>query len=1331
MGVVVKYKGVDYNFPDGTTKDVAVKYFQKKFGTQSQQPKPAVTGKEIMDQAKKNVFSQMERGQKIQDAGVALGKSGYMNTLAGLMTAGKNLDPVRYVNSKLPFQASKDYITNQDAAIQAVQNKSKDYVTEAETTKPQNMDVIDNVAMGSWDMLTQTPKYMAANILGPVMGFAGLSGIDAVGQGKEGMDVVKEVLKGAVTGKVFKKSEGMNRLAKPVVLGSTMAGMTALDGGSKEDVQTAFASGAVLGLMGGKKAKEQQKNLLKKAELKADELRRGVRQFIPEKQDAAFSYDVQPENYGTKSLIRPEVQSKTFETGLMSNAGKREFIPTEKPNAYHAGGKPEEVFLKSFKVGEKLDSGSKVKDIQVHDIQYPDSMVYSAEGGKPLTFAPKVLESGKIKLVPDKKTAPISVSIQKETVPFPDQYSYKLTKDFENRVSNQKSVTPQDVFEVNNVSDFDQKISNYVFGSEKIKPDPTQPRTANFFARFTDAIGEKINQKLDTYKSSGKIGSGAIDFLSQRAGRSQEFLTKGDEFRGGKDYSLNLAKNLKDKINIDLDQVSQMQVSKVLRGEAKPESLSKNLKSKYQEIRSLNDAIHETNYGANGIRASQVKRLYQTGEITDAQYKARMKDIQGVYKANKGKYYANMYELYELTDSPQHTGGKGMNTNMYKSRKDIPKEWKDANVINDPGFITAKRVLDTYMNVEYYKYADYIHKQQNMWSTTPRKGYIQIPESNSYGLLAGKYVRSDAARDILGFVSSIDSMNSLYKSLQIMNVPRQYIKAGKTVLNPGVWAGNDVSNRFFSLISGAPELSIPNNKWARFANEQMNTNGAYYRDLQKAGIIGTDFAKQEFKYDVNNTLSEPKKNLLSRAYNKASKKYGDIDNRHKIAAYKYWLDKGMTREQAIAKVKASYQDYSRVSWAWDVGSKLPVIGKPFAKFTPELVRILTNSAKQNPLWTMAVAGSLYALNEYTSNQFETPEQRGIRESDPRSSKIFGAIPTTFITPWGEVDVRRWLMMNQLTQVNEKAKSDNLLARAGVPDVLNFTDTNGDVMLSPLLQVAQNENYVGKPIWKDAGERGIDAVGKVATHFADSYLPVPITPNSLNKISSALTTNEGNLNTNILDAGVPDKFGKRRSPAQVAFEVGAGLRFRTMKDDDLKEIQDRVSIDLQNDTSNRIKQINSYMYQRGVSEKDKLKFLDNAIQYATNDYANDPEKQAEIVASIKDAGEKSLVSFKTSEIYEKIKNKPINEKIDVWASYVSKDQKIAKKLLSKIKSNMFGKSSGEERISSKSPDVQAAYLEFKIEGKTKEQQQKIIQDLLSRQVISKSGFKRYIERGVGL
>ncbi len=1501
MSYVIQHEGEEFEFEDNVPPQKAKSFVMKKLGIQ---PAPKVTGKQIMDNATQSVFSQLDRGQKVQKAGVALGKSGYMNTLAGLMTVGKNLDPVRYVNSKLPFQASKDYVSNQDAAVQSVQNKSQEYVNEAETSKPENMDVIDNVAMGGIDMLVQTPKYIASNIAGPVLGFSALSGVDAVGQGKEGIDVAKEAVKGAITGKVFKKTEGMNRLVKPVVLGSTMAGMTAMEGGSKEDVQTAFASGAVLGLMGGKKAKEQQKNLMKKAELKSDELRRGVRQFIPEKQNAYSTAQAEPfqEKIYTNQTVSNNNTNLEFAKELgIKTGGRRVFTPTEQNAAFSYNTNPNRKVVSTARVGDfveqkpteykqattqtklkdrvneinqnkvfkgrsneilqiqreaannsisllKLKNGNyflkdssgksvrkgitdkwndvmpantkdlitpatteksrieniayiakqsngklaalsemgnknvlgAVKDIESGNYQTLRSQELLSKIGKEIDngvigisvgngevkgISPSEILSSKVREFSKKESinsysakatenaGNVSVKSPKEQLieyqypdtrfaeginktkrieqPYPDQYSYKLTKDFETRVNNQKSITPQDVFEVKDVADFDQKMSNYVFGSEKIKPDPTQPRTPNFFARFTDALGEKVNQKISNYKSSGKLGAGTIDFFSQRLGRSQELIIKGDEFRGGKDYSLNVASNLKEKINTGLDPFAKKQISKVLRGEAKPEALPKDWRSKYEEIRSLNDSIHETNYGANGIRASQVKRLYQTGEITETQYKGRMKEIQGIYNANKGKYYANMYEPYELTDSPQHTGGKGMNTNMYKSRKDIPKEWKDANVINDPGFITAKRVLDTYMNVEYYKYADYIHKQSNMWSATPRKGYIQIPESNSYGLLAGKYVRSDSARDILGFVSSVDSLNALYKSLQIINVPRQYIKAGKTVLNPGVWAGNDISNRFFALASGAPEISIPGNKWSKFASEQMKSNGVYYRDLQKSGVIGTDFAKQEFKYDVNSALSDSNKGVFSKTYNKASKMYGDIDNKHKIAAYKYWLDKGMTRDQAIAKVKASYQDYSRVSWAWDVGSKLPIIGKPFAKFTPELIRILTNSAKQNPLWTMAIAGSLYALNEYTSNQFETPEQRNIRESDPRSSKIFGSIPTTFMTPWGEVDIRRWVMMNQLTQVNEKTKSDNLLARAGVPDVLNFTDTNGDVMLSPLLQVAQNENYIGKPIWKDAGERGIDAVGKVATHLADSYLPVPITPNSLNKISSAMTTNEGNLNTNPLDAGTPDRFGKRRTPAQVALEVGAGLRFRTMKDEDLKEIQDRVSMDLQNDTTNRIKQINSYMYQRGVSEEDKVNFLNNAIEYAKNDYAKDPEKQALVVASVKEAGENSLLSFKADDVYQKIKDKPIKDKFDMWASYISKDKKVAQKLLAKIKSNMLGKSSMDETIGKQKPEVQAAYLEFKLSDKTPEEQQKIIGDLLSRNVISKSAFKRYIERSVGL
>lgn len=1355
MSYVIQHEGEEFEFEDNVPPQKAKAFVMKKFGLLPT-PKPAASGKDIMDQAKKNVFARMERGQKVQDSGVKAGQAGYLNTLAGLMKVGSQLDPVRFVNSKLPFDASKQYVDNQQKMIEAVQSKAADLNQQSSDLMPKNADVIDKVAKSGIEMIAQLPKYAAANTAGSVLGFAGLGGVDAAGQNADTKDIVKEAIKGGVTGGIFKKAEGLGKITKPILLGSSMAGMTALEGGSKEDIQQALVTGAVLGLMGGTKANKLKEKVEQKIKLKEGELRRGVREFVPQNQNAAFSYDPKPENFSTKTLIRPEIQSKTFESTLMSNAGKREFIPTQKPNVYHAGGKQENTFLKQTTVGQKFYTPNSrpivdpvtgkvktnlqdlppqaknkflVSDIVPKNIQYPDSMVYSAKGTEPVNFKPKTLENGKTKLVPQSEVKPTSVSVQKQSIPYPDQYSFKVTKDFETRVSGQKKITPLDVAEIQSVADFDKSMSNYVFGSDKIKPDPNTPRTANFFERFTDSIGEKINQKLDQFKSSNIRGAGVVDFVSQRLGRSKDFIARGDQFKGSDNYRLNVSKNLMQKINEGMDEPTKITLSKVLRGEAKPESLPKNLVQKYTEIRSLNDAIHEVNYGSNGILASQTKRLYQTGEITDAQYKARMKEIQGKYKANQGKYYADMYEPYELVEGSNNTASKGMKSGMFKAKKDLPAEWKEQNIINDPAYITAKRVYDTYHNIEYYKYSDYIHGMQNMWSNTPRRGYIQIPDSSNYGLLSGKYVRSDAARDILGFVTSNDTINSALHFFNILNKPRQVIKAGKTVLNPALYPSNDFSNRVFAWSNGAPELAVPKNKWMKFAKEQIKNNGAYYRELQKNNVVGTDYTKQEFGY--KQSLIEPKKNIFKRGFEKAQKIYGGIDDSHKVAAYKYWIDKGMTSEQAIAKVKASFQDYSRVSMMWDVASKVPVVGKPFAKFTPELVRILGNGMKSNPLWTVSLFGAIHAAGEYLSSQNETPEQRALRESDPRSGKMFGFLPTTWITPYGEIDFKRYMMVNQLTQVNEKMASDNLLARAGVPDVLNFTDTNGDVLLSPLYQAAQNENYLGKPIYKDAGERGFDALKKIGKHVADAYLPVPITPNSLDKIGSALTTNEGNLNTNITAAGKPDQFGKRRSPLQVGLEVGAGVKFRQMDDSDRDEIEQRVVMDLENDVTNRIKQINSFMYQRGVSEEEKLKFLNNAIQYAKEDYANDPEKQGVMVSSIENAGNSSLRSFKADNIYQTIRDKSLDEKMGVWAKYISTDMPVAKILLDKIKSNMMGKNRFEEMIGKRKVDVQAGYIKFKIQDKTPEEAQKIIGDMLARGVVSKGAFKRYYEIEAGL
>lgn len=884
-----------------------------------------------------------------------------------------------------------------------------------------------------------------------------------------------------------------------------------------------------------------------------------------------------------------------------------------------------------------------------------------------------------------------------------------------------------------NFTDYQKKVDDYTFGDTKSGINTVKNIGPGFFENKANQIAESANQKISDIMSSGQAGP--INFVSQRLGQSREATQMSDQFRGGRNYAKETAIPFAEKINSGLSDTDKVTLSQALRGEQSPDTLPAHLKNKYQVVREFNDGIHEINFGANGILANQLKQRLKLGEINDKQFEAGIKKIGDIYKAKQGNYYADMYDVYETPEGKNLTSNSNFDNKIYKAKKDLDQAWKNEHIVNDPGYITAKRYMQTMMNLEFSKYADWITKQPDLVSQAPKPGYQQIPDSPMFGTLSGKYLRKDKARDILGFVSENDNLNTLYKGLNVIDKARSPIKMGKTVLNPGVRVGNRVGNKMFAFVNGMPELSVPFNKYVRFGVDQINTKGEAYRSLVKEGLLGTDFAKSEFTKNVApsglgpNTVWSKAKEVAGNTLQKLKDSYGAVDDSYKVGAYKLLRENGYTHDQAILKIKQSFQDYSKVSWMWDTYSKLPVIGKSFAKFTPEMMRIFTNGARNNPLWTTALFGGLYGASKfgsYISN--ESDEDRAIRESDPRSSKIFGFIPTTIMTPWGEADLRRWTTLNQLTEVNLKKFGGNILSKFGVPDVLNIADTSGDVLLSPIWNLIHNKNYLGQPIVDTNTERGLDAAIKVGTELTNSYLPTPITPNQVNKVISAFSKPEGGLNLSPLESGAPDKFGKTRSPAQVISETGFGLRFRSMTDKDLKDIEEMNLNNLNYDLEDKKKSLSRLIYRKDLTDEQKNAMIDKSVGYVIDDYKDKPKEQRDLaVSTIKSYGESLKNGKQAKEIFEGMKDLPLWGQFQKWGEVYRQNPKVANVLKDVITENSTGMTEFESLVKKQPTSARARFVfEQTKDIQDPEAKREFIRQMLVKKILSKDAYYQFIQ-----
>lgn len=583
---------------------------------------------------------------------------------------------------------------------------------------------------------------------------------------------------------------------------------------------------------------------------------------------------------------------------------------------------------------------------------------------------------------------------------------------------------------------------------------------ANWYQQEVRAMKEGYNKAIEKGLSSEsnivRNISRGIRTLFGSAGDTATRISQKGSMRGGIDESINLANDFKKLGDTMLpDKASQERVWAVLDPELAgtkidEASLTPQETKALQAVRQASDLINDTNFAM--------------GKISHETW----------LKGKDGKYLTRAYEEFdiptELKDSQAFVAGKGkLETGGYMQRKDVDA-WKQENAIKDPFYLASKRIQSTMRNKAITDYANWINKQTDMISDSPRKGYTKLSDSPMWGELSGKNIRHDVLTDIKGFYSDSKALQGAYDFLNAYDrfKPRQILKSSKTVLNPATRLGNQVSNRVFAALNG---VNVAKFEWNmhKFAPQELANNGKYARLLRKEGILGTDMTKYELaKTLVKDGVEQGK---ISQLMDKIKSSYGAADDKAKLSAFKYWLDKGKTVDEAILKVRNGFQDYSKVGLLYDIAAKTPLVGKSFVRFQSELARIIKNSATENPLSLATVVGSIALIGTLASMASgETPEDKATREGRFGTPVIpFTQIPLVFQTPIGEINVARMFGMYETSGADTVNK--NLIQRVSkylpfdIPtskeDVTKML--GNDVLLGGIANQITDTDFRGKSI----------------------------------------------------------------------------------------------------------------------------------------------------------------------------------------------------------------------------------------------------------------------------
>jgi len=712
------------------------------------------------------------------------------------------------------------------------------------------------------------------------------------------------------------------------------------------------------------------------------------------------------------------------------------------------------------------------RTIKIKTVVNSDQNLLNNQQGRPDTVEPVVSSSPKIKLSPQQ----------------PEQPKIKITVGQTNQTSSGN--LPQDIIPQTKLSD----IENKVYGSETKLGDTGNKENLGFIGNKLRSAEIKANEVVSNgLTSQNKVVRGVATLFQDLfggAGKSQEQLSQKSQFRGGTDYATKIAGdtqnyvyNLLNNDTKSLERVHSVldpEISKIKIDEG---SLTANEKEALKMVREVSDFINDTNH--------------RLGFISDELWQ----------KNRGGKYLARAYETFdyppEVADFIKNKSLK-FDLNPFKKRTEMT-DWKKENAITDPAYLIGKRLQQTLFNSEVKKYTDWAMKS-GLISDTQKAGYVQLSDSKAYGEAAGKWIRKDALEDIKGFFVSNDIGQKAYDILNWYdrNPLRRGQKMLKTVFNPAVRLGNRTGNYVFAWLNGINPVTFAKNKsWAKNA---INSNDPIYRYAIQNGITGSDITKA----DITRISAELKRgvndiNTLQKINAWAKESYGRVDDVSKVAAFKTWLDRGVSPQEALNRTRRGFQDYNMVGMLYDLGAKIPILGNPFVRFASESIRITKNAAVDHPFRLVATLGAWKLFTDVMSRMSgEDEKDRKTRESRVGASHLpFTNISTNVQTPYGEINASRLLGFSSTFTPEDTGKLGSLgtdiSKYAPFQNPLDARNYTNDPIIGPVISLAIDKDFRGKSIADPKqnkytgslltpGEQNLNRLG----YAARSYLPPSFT-----------------------------------------------------------------------------------------------------------------------------------------------------------------------------------------------------------------------------------------------
>lgn len=521
-----------------------------------------------------------------------------------------------------------------------------------------------------------------------------------------------------------------------------------------------------------------------------------------------------------------------------------------------------------------------------------------------------------------------------------------------------------------------------------------------------------------------------------------------------------------------------------------PESLPPQLKQIVDEQIELNKIRNRLNF--------------ETGVIDEAAY----------FQGQDGMHTPRVYGFDFTKGNKSRKGFSDFDATAGITRKELSEIPDDIfETAIDPLTAQDIRFQQALINKGRLDAIENIKAQFGAFDTPPNKGFTQL-KGKQYGELDGKFVDNQVAASIQGspvFKSKLgqtaDSLLDTWRESPLGTIDR-FVKQTKTVGSVGTHVGNIGSNvTFFSGGAGVDPATALFRGLGGARSLVADASGKVDPDiffLRKSGIIGSDtgralngippkeLIKVESLLTEAENLSKRNPNkatkLFSDAWSKLQDVYGGTDDAFKVGIFRELKARGYSDEMALRRVREQFQNYDNVGGGVQMLADSPVMGKPFARFIPELARIAKNSAKNNPLGVGAgLAGVAVAGDKLSEMADETEEERALRENALGQTKLPGGISLNLPVGDSSVNIARSVGLNFPMDTNRDPNTAllNQMSPAAIPvredkggnTVFAPEEVVSSMAFNPIARMFANRDFMGRRItdpentvrWEGNGE----------------------------------------------------------------------------------------------------------------------------------------------------------------------------------------------------------------------------------------------------------------------